>query len=131
MTNDTCPYLSLTPMIQLVHLLNTHSGGHSRAKMSSMSNALDSIASCSDGEDETSETSDKESGSSYYFDDDNTTRHKQGNNKVASTTTIARVWEYGEPHTNYPESEFRFDGTFHESIHGHETTSRGRGTFIA
>jgi len=80
-------------------------GGHSRAKMSSMSNALDSIASssCSDGEDE---TSDEESGSSYYFDDDDTTLQQQGNNKVASrTTTIARVWKYGEPHTNYPKTQ--------------------------
>jgi len=70
-------------------------GGHSRAKMSSMSNALESIASCSDGEDD--ETSDEESSD----DDGNNTRLQQCNDKVvASITTSARVWKYGEPSTN-------------------------------
>jgi len=76
-------------------------GGHSRAKMSSMSNALDSIVSCSDDE-----SSDEESGSSYYFDNDDDTRRQQGKNKVASTTTTNtdRVWKYGESPTNHPKT---------------------------
>lgn len=58
--------------------------GHSRARMSSMSNALDSIVSCSEDEDEATCSSDEETGS-YYSE-----QHEQNNH---------RVWKYGEPPT--------------------------------
>eukprot|EP00581_Thalassiosira_minuscula_P000551 CAMPEP_0183748338 /NCGR_PEP_ID=MMETSP0737-20130205/67719_1 /TAXON_ID=385413 /ORGANISM="Thalassiosira miniscula, Strain CCMP1093" /LENGTH=721 /DNA_ID=CAMNT_0025984059 /DNA_START=752 /DNA_END=2917 /DNA_ORIENTATION=+ len=61
-------------------------GGH-RSKMSSLTTALHSIASCSD-DDESS--SDEESGSSYYFD------------RETPTATTARVWKYGEPPNTNP-----------------------------
>jgi len=59
--------------------------GHSRARMSSLTNALDSIASCSDDEDD--ETTDEES-SSYEYDED-----EESGTPIA---TNARVWKYGD-----------------------------------
>jgi hypothetical protein len=59
--------------------------GHSRARMSSLTNALDSIASCSDDEDD--ETTDEES-SSYGYDED-----EESGTPIA---TNARVWKYGD-----------------------------------
>ena len=54
--------------------------------MSSLSNALESIADCSDDEDQESCTSDEETDSSYY------TSESQSNTTVSSK----RVWTYGD-----------------------------------
>eukprot|EP00585_Thalassiosira_rotula_P012514 CAMPEP_0196133420 /NCGR_PEP_ID=MMETSP0910-20130528/2654_1 /TAXON_ID=49265 /ORGANISM="Thalassiosira rotula, Strain GSO102" /LENGTH=732 /DNA_ID=CAMNT_0041393145 /DNA_START=180 /DNA_END=2378 /DNA_ORIENTATION=- len=77
--------------------VKNQSFGHSRAKMSSMSNALDSIVSCSDDDEE--DSSDEESGSSYYFDHDDDARAWRNHDDKTPAAT-ARVWKYGEPPTN-------------------------------
>ncbi len=69
--------------------------------MSSVSNALDSIASCSDDEDEKTCPSDEETGSSYTeYDEEN----NQGNHPPVveaknskNSNNNAKVWKYGEP----------------------------------
>ena len=69
--------------------ISTFISGHSRTKMSSLSNVLDSIASCS--------SSDEETGSSYSDDDDD--QNDPQHPKYHSGNYSHRVWNYGEPTT--------------------------------
>ena len=62
--------------------------GHSRSRMSSLTNALYSIASCSDDDEE--ETTDEES-SSYEYDED-----EESGTPIAANTNPHRVWKYGD-----------------------------------
>jgi hypothetical protein len=65
---------------------STTRSGHSRAKMSSLSNALDSIADCNN-EDEETGSSDEETESSYY----------DSESYSNTTESTKKVWKYGEP----------------------------------
>eukprot|EP00985_Skeletonema_marinoi_P000528 scaffold202_cov149-Skeletonema_marinoi.AAC.5 len=62
--------------------------GHSRSRMSSLTNALYSIASCSD--DDEDETTDGES-SSHEYDED-----EESGTPIAANTNPHRVWKYGD-----------------------------------
>ena len=65
---------------------------HSRSRISSLTNALDSIASCSDVEDDTS--TDIESGLSSYDEEESVTSTPTP--VAANANSSARVWKYGD-----------------------------------
>mmetsp|Transcript_23898 Transcript_23898/g.48414 ORF Transcript_23898/g.48414 Transcript_23898/m.48414 type:complete len:601 (-) Transcript_23898:141-1943(-) len=84
--------LKLDEMKNVTIPMHGHSLGHSRSKMSSLSNALDSIASCSDDE---SCSSDEETGSSFTGNED----ESDVGNVLGGTKKIKknnRVWTHGE-----------------------------------
>lgn len=66
-----------------------HLNGHSRSKMSSLTTALYSIASCSDDDEDIS--IDEES-SSYEYDED----EESSGTPIATNTNSNRVWKYGD-----------------------------------
>jgi len=76
-----------------VPVTNQSFGGHTRARMSSMSAALQSIPSCGDSEEETT-SSDEGSGSYFYRTDE-----EAPPSPTAAHATATRVWKYGEPPT--------------------------------
>ena len=65
---------------------------HSRSRISSLTNALDSIASCSDVEDDTS--TDIESGLSSYDEEESVTSTPTP--VAANANSSVRVWKYGD-----------------------------------
>lgn len=64
--------------------------------MSSLSNALDSIADNSDDDEEETSSYDEETGSSYYDDGDDDDDDDDGS-QSNTTESSKKVWKYGEP----------------------------------